>query len=185
MRLVLNLWVPGTPVAQGSKTMMPAGRYTRAPPKGPTWHCGDGLFRSVVMVESGKGKLEVWRRKVKNAAQTAWLEHGGPTTCHCGPLCGHWKPRDPLVCAVTVSMQFVFTRPKSHYTSTGALTKSAPREKTGKPDRGKLERAIEDSLTDAGVWLDDAQATASVRSEKRYGREAGAQIALYVADELF
>lgn len=187
VKLVLNLWVPGVPQPQGSKTLMPAGRPTRCPPKGPCWSYGDGRYSFVAMVESSnaKHKLHPWREKVTRYAKGAWIEHDAPHDCD-GMLelaCGHWVQRQPLAGEVIVSMVFIFQRPKSHYTSKGNLRKGAPRAKTSKPDRGKLERAIEDALTDAGVWLDDAQITTSLRSEKRYGREAGAQIAVYVRNE--
>lgn len=134
------------------------------------------------MVESNDKALRTWRAKVKRYAQGAWVEHVGPDECNRGIACGHWAPRPPVVGEVIASMVFTFERPKSHYTGTGKLRRGAPSAKTSKPDRGKLERAIEDALTDAGVWSDDAQATTMLRSEKRYGREAGAQIAVYVPE---
>lgn len=69
---------------------------------------------------------------------------------------GYAKLRGPLQLAAA----FSFRRPKSHYrTGRNAhlLRDSAPLFPTGKPDLSKLVRAVEDGLTDAGVWADDAQ----------------------------
>lgn len=137
------------------------------------------------MVEASDKLLRPWRQAVTAAARAAWQEHRSTTCSGDDPFCGHWAPRPPLDGPVTTSMQFVLPRPRSHLTSKGNLRKGAPLVPTGKPDRNKLERAVEDSLTVAGVWQDDARAVATIRSEKRYGAEPGCQLALYVPEELF
>lgn len=69
-------------------------------------------------------------------------------------------PDQPITDPVMVTMLFKFERPKSHYTSKGALTKSAKEFKqfhTCKPDFDNLEKAVSDCLTELGFWKDDTQ----------------------------
>ncbi len=73
----------------------------------------------------------------------------------------------PIEGPVALTTIFCFVRPKSHFLKSGKLTKSAPAGKISKPDDSKLVRAIEDSITDAGLWGDDCQKTKGV-SEKIY-----------------
>ena len=58
--------------------------------------------------------------------------------------------------AVKVSAVFRFTRPKKHYTASGALKASAPFWKATPSDTDKLARSIGDSLKEAGALRDDA-----------------------------
>lgn len=66
----------------------------------------------------------------------------------------------PISGAVQMHAVFWFVRPQSHY-RTGKfahlLKDSAPLHHTQQPDRDKLDRAVMDALTQAGVWRDDAQ----------------------------
>ena len=63
-----------------------------------------------------------------------------------------------LTGALKVDMRFYLSRPKKHYGKKGLRSK-APVWHYQRPDKDKLERAICDALTHAGVWLDDAQCT--------------------------
>lgn len=78
--------------------------------------------------------------------------------------------------AVVVDMVFTFARPQSHY-RTGRnkhlLRDDAPPRPIGPPDTSKLARAVEDALTDAGVWRDDARVVEYGRLAKVYVREDG------------
>lgn len=88
--------------------------------------------------------------------------------------------------AVSVSLVFLFPRPKAHFNSKGALKPSAPEYKTTKPDIDKLARAVLDSLTLAGVFRDDALVY-SLTLQKRYciGQEApGVMITLMGTQQL-
>lgn len=61
---------------------------------------------------------------------------------------------------VTVAMVFLLPRPRGHYgtgRNASQTRPSAPPCPTGKPDLSKLVRAVEDALTVARVWRDDAQ----------------------------
>ena len=96
------------------------------------------------LVESSK-KLPKWRARV--AKQAAML----------------WQGREPLDRAVVVSMTFTIPKP----TSAPKTRRTWPDRK---PDASKLARAVEDSLTDAGVLADDARIVDLIAS-KRYPGE--------------
>lgn len=85
----------------------------------------------------------------------------------------------PLQGPVGVRMTFVMPRPKHHF-GTGrnahVLKDSAPRYHSARPDRGKLQRAVEDALTGIG-YLDDAQICCGP-VEKIYGQRPGVEIAI-------
>jgi Holliday junction resolvase RusA-like endonuclease len=63
----------------------------------------------------------------------------------------------PIEGPLSLSLDFRFVRPKSHFTSKGALTKGARIAHTTKPDADNLAKAVMDALTDAGLWKDDTQ----------------------------
>lgn len=151
MDALLDLFVPGQPRAQGSKRAFLVG-----------WKPGqESRPRVVLTEEDAKRHRKKWRKAVCDAAR---LE---------------WRGRAPLACAVRLEASFSFLRPKSHLTSKGALTKSAPREAISHNlgDMSKLLRSIEDSLQDAGVIADDCQIV-SVSSSKRWDTFEGVRIVL-------
>lgn len=79
---------------------------------------------------------------------------------------------------VEVAVRFRLTRPRSHYgTGRNALTlkRSAPDCPVSKPDADKLLRAILDALTQAGVYVDDAQVV-HIDVWKTYAERPGADI---------
>jgi Holliday junction resolvase RusA-like endonuclease len=162
MRLLASFFVPGVPKAQGSKKIVRGNRavslgHARAK-HGAYWIDPAGIWPAM-MIEAVKG-LKQWRRCVSDYARAKGVRVEG---------------------AVVLSAVFVFERPASHLTGSGKLRKGAPIAKTSKPDTGKLVRAIEDALTDAGVWSDDSQVTGYRNIEKRYGTQSGAHIAIYQA----
>ncbi len=83
----------------------------------------------------------------------------------------------PLEGPLTLSLDFRFIRPKSHFTTTGALTKSARRAHTTKPDADNLAKAVMDALTDAGLWKDDDQIV-SLSVTKTYAETQGVTVRL-------
>lgn len=97
-----------------------------------------------IMVESSK-QLPKWRKEVTKQAELQWL--GKP------PLDG------PLL------VRMVFTLPKP---ASAPKTRRTWPDK--KPDGSKLLRAVEDALTDAGVWVDDARGVDIIAS-KRFPNE--------------
>lgn len=98
-----------------------------------------------------------WREAIKDKAIRAWIV---------GPL------DEPVV----VDMVFTFARPASHYRTgrnASILRDGAPARPAGAPDLSKLARAVEDALTDAGVWRDDSRVVEYGRLAKVYVREDG------------
>lgn len=135
----------GTPAPQGSKTgfaLKKAGAYTG----------------KVAMRESASRKLTPWRETVKQAG----LEAMG------------WGQYPPLDGPLEARVVFTFTRPKSHYrTGRNAhlLRDGAPARPAVYPDASKTLRAVEDSLTDAGVIRDDSRIVEYTRLAKVYAGE--------------
>ena len=127
-RPVFECFVPGIPRPQGSKSRGKGGR----------------------MYEASK-HLKAWRADVTAYARSEWVYAQSPV-------------RKPLTGPLVFGVQFVFPRPQKHYlwtTSHGVrmrqgLRADAPVYVTCKPDVSKLLRAVEDSLTVAGVWGDDS-----------------------------
>ena len=127
-------------------------------PQGSKRHVGHG-----VMVESSK-RLPAWRTLVTDEAWAA--RHGAPTIL--GP--------------VRLVVTFGFRRPRGHF-GTGRnaeiLRAGAPPYPTGRNigDLSKHIRAVEDALTDAGVWNDDDQVVA-IMASKEWWLDAGAVISV-------
>ena len=96
------------------------------------------------ILTSDNKHVKPWRSDVRSALID---DHGQPKARFDGP--------------VHIDLEFILPRPKS-----------APKRKTPSADRSrmsdidKLERAILDAVTSAGVWRDDAQVT-SVSKIKR------------------
>ena len=74
----------------------------------------------------------------------------------------------PMDAPMRVSYRFHFQRPKSHHTSKGALTKSAPLEaiSRGLGDIEKLARATSDALS--GVLFNDDSQVVEMHLAKAY-----------------
>lgn len=96
------------------------------------------------LVESSK-ELPKWRKAVKDQA---WVQ---------------WRDRPALAQPLVVMMTFTIPKPAS-------APKTRRTWPSKKPDVSKLARAVEDALTDAGVWLDDALIVDLIAS-KRYPNE--------------
>lgn len=106
-------------------------------PQGSKKHVGRGR-----MVEVSK-KLKPWRKAVTQQAKAALPED--------------WEPLDGPLHA-----EFTFHLPRP---ASAPKTRDIPAIRM--PDLSKLVRAVEDALTDAGVWVDDARVVAEV-TNKRY-----------------
>lgn len=110
-------------------------------PMGSKRHVGNG-----VMIESCRN-VKPWRYLVQQAA----IATNHPTIT--GPI--------------SISIVFLFPRPKSHYNTKGALKPSAPTYHSVKPDGSKILRSTEDALVDSGLVQDDSR-IALASFTKRY-----------------
>lgn len=120
--------------------------YGTPAPQGSKRHVGGGR-----MIESNRERLVPWRQ----AIVAAWVAAGRARVVNA-----------PVALAVT----FYLPRPKSHYRTgkyAAELRLDAPARPHGKPDLDKLTRGVFDALTDAGAWVDDAQAV-DLHASKRY-----------------
>lgn len=115
-------------------------------PQGSKRYVGKSKKGKAIMVESSD-KVKPWRESVK-ASAIAVMAGASPLA---GPL--------------LVTM--VFTMPKPQ--SAPKRTQTWP---CRMPDLSKLARSTEDALTDAGVWLDDAQVVEYLRLAKVYPGES-------------
>lgn len=117
-------------------------------------------MQRAVLVDANADKLKPWRTQVLVVANEAW------------------DGREPLDEDVCVHIEFVFPRPASHFRTgkhAGELKPNAPTYKNTKPDKDKLERAINDALTNAGVLRDDCRVVDG-GSRKVYGPKPGARV---------
>lgn len=153
MQDALNIFVPGKPEPAGSKTAIPLkNKYTGK------W-ITDASGRPVINVTDDNPKSKQWKKAV---AQLAKSRYFGP----------------PLEGPVVLWLTFTLQRPKGHY-GTGrnadTVKGSSPARPVVKPDVLKLARGVEDALTAAGIWCDDAQIVDEHLS-KHYGESEGVQI---------
>jgi Holliday junction resolvase RusA-like endonuclease len=145
---VIGFIVRGAPATQGSKTPHAVRRKDAH---------GEWEYTGKVTVVEGKTKASQqkftsWREAVKSAAVEAMKVTGAS-----GPEGLSFPLEGPL----EVAMIFTLRRPKGHYRSgkstSHLLRDGAPDYPHVKPDAGKLARAVEDAMTDAGLYRDDAQ----------------------------
>ena len=105
--------------------------------------------KRAVVTDANKDKLRPWRAEVTRVAAEAWAG------------------QEPLEGAVSIEIRFVFELPKT-------VKRDTPHVK---PDIDKLERALFDGITDAGIWGDDAQVVRN-SSAKVYGAVAGVDVSI-------
>lgn len=128
-------------------------------PQGSKRHVGNG-----VMVESSKG-LKDWRHAVTQAAWTYRLEHPA------------------IDVPVSLRCDFYLPRPKAHYAADGTVKPRYALTRPGtRPDGSKLIRAVEDAITDAGLWRDDSLVV-SGRWEKWYADGTGPGVEVLIVTE--
>jgi Holliday junction resolvase RusA-like endonuclease len=135
---IYKLSVQGRAVPQGSKRAFVNKHTGRA-----------------MMLESSPRHKE-WR---------TYLRHAAATHPH--------RPAEPLTGAVAVTLTITFKRPANHYHNRVAgrvLKTTATQWATSRSvgDIDKLQRAVYDSLTDAG-WLADDSLIADVQAQKYWG----------------
>lgn len=130
------------------------------------------MFAAVIPGDpKGQGSLTLWR----SPDGTERAKHPPATVLHrnnaIATLRSEWGGRDPLTGPVQVGLEFMFTRPKSHYgtgRNANRVKDSAPSRQTSYPDIDKAVRLVCDALVIAGVLRDDSQ-VAQVSAQKRYG----------------
>lgn len=124
-----------------------------------------GVITGIAVTDDAKGSRP-WKDSVIVAARDA-LNGAKPLT---GPL--------------QLDVAFYVSRPAGHY-GTGRnrhlVKASSPRYPAVRPDATKLLRAVEDAMTEAGVWRDDAQVVAQT-VVKYYGSPDRAEIEVLPVD---
>jgi Holliday junction resolvase RusA-like endonuclease len=153
---VLQFTAVGEPAPQGSKRI---GRNRAGRP---------------IILDDNDAKKTTWRETIHHAALFAMREDR--------------YTADLAFVPVAVTVVFYFERRSGDYgtgRNAGVVKEKAPNLKTSKPDVDKLARAVLDSLTTAGVVVDDAQ-VAQLTVRKQYaprgsGAPAGALITVETA----
>ena len=125
---VLRFHVRGTPIPQGSKSMLPTGAKKGARPL-----LVEGGNRATKK-HPGGNRLKHWRAKVGSAAKLARIQAGVELL------------DEPIV----LGFLFVLPRPDSHWNKSGKTLKAKHRRESRlpatKPDLSKLIRAAEDAM---------------------------------------
>lgn len=111
--------------------------------------------RGARVIFDNERDLKRWRKRVTAVAK------------------GHMQFRRPWPAQVPVALHLVFEMPRP-------ASVKRPRPSV-RPDLSKLIRAVEDSLTDAGVWRDDGQVV-SIRADQYYSATPGVRVLVRDAD---
>lgn len=124
------------------------------------------------LIETSK-KLPAWRKAVTDAAAYDRSMR---------------KDQAPLEGPLETTIAFFIKRPRKHYRTgryADQLREDAPLFCAETPDKDKLERAINDALTIAGIWHDDAQVVRSHTTKLYAGtnRFTGAVITIRTIEE--
>lgn len=173
---VLRIWVPGTPVPQGTQKVAPSGPQLR----------GDDLARAVGVFVLGKNHATGWR------GRQVWSNEGSLMAWRAAIAAvakDAWGGREPLDGEVWISTVFVFPWLQRHRQRgrplTSTLRASNPQYKNTSPDLDKLNRAVHDALEqDARILTNDARIVGYYgRPHKRYGDHPGAEIRIALSQE--
>ncbi len=138
--------VRGLPTPQGNARAFIVGR-------------GGPKARAILATDSNRPNTPIgaWRSAIRNEAQRAMGD------------------RDLFAVPLSIEVEFLMPRPKSHYRSDGATVKpNAPRWHSGRGDIDKHLRSALDAMT-AVVYVDDGL-VAVVRASKPYGAQPGCHV---------
>ena len=116
------------------------------------------------MFETTKGHA-AWRLIVMRLAQVAHRE----------------SELEQFTGPVILELRFRLPRPKGHVKKDGTLRLGKPELPISSPDLSKLVRAVEDSLTGAGVWTDDSL-VADLFARKRYASPGEEGVDVFVRE---
>lgn len=109
-------------------------------PKGSAKGFVNKWTKRVIIMQTNRERLVPWASTISHEASKVWT-------------------RPPSSNAFTVSVDFFFNRPKSHFGTgkkSGVLRADAPQWHISTPDTDKLLRSVLDALT-AIVYVDDRQ----------------------------
>lgn len=103
-----------------------------------------------------------------------------------GAIMGHalaaipGMPRPIFTGPVRVDCEFVFPRPKSHFTSNGQIKATSPVWHTQKPDIDNTFKVVADALTNIKLWQDDCQVCSGMLIKRwaALGEASGVQITI-------
>lgn len=98
--------------------------------------------------------------------------------------CMNNKPSKPFTKAVALELEFIFTRPKSHFgtgRNSGVLKPSAPEFHTKRPDLDNLIKFVEDALN--GVFYTDDRQIMYVGATKTYGEYSCVRIGIWETEK--
>jgi Holliday junction resolvase RusA-like endonuclease len=89
-------------------------------------------------------------------------------------------PRPIFTGPVRADCDFVFSRPKAHFTSKGQIKATAPKWHTQTPDIDNLFKVIGDALTNVQMWRDDSQVCSGMLIKRwaALGEPSGVQITI-------
>lgn len=133
-------------------------------PQGSKTAVGRTRDGRAILKETSK-RLPSWRAQIKAAALDLDAE------MLLGPVCCHFE--------------FLFDRPKCHFTSKGELKPGAPSWHSFKPDLSKLIRSSEEELSK--LLIEDDCRIAMIVAEKRYcspGETCGVVISVQPISEI-
>lgn len=145
----IRFFIHGVPKPGGSKRGFPIKRANGS------W----GVAMTDASGQAGKD----WRGDVKAAALNALRTPDAPV------------PNPGAMLSLTV--EFVMPRPKSHYRKDGSIKSGAESWHAKKPDTTKLLRSLEDALTGI-LWNDDSQIVRQMASKMYAGPDGriGAEV---------
>jgi Holliday junction resolvase RusA-like endonuclease len=138
-----------------------------------------------------QGNRRMWVQKLKSGKLVALSKERNAEALHdwhaaVAAVGMRFRPAAIERVALAVTLVFAVRRPKGHYKATGGLNRQGltspwPNRKRG--DMDKLERAVLDALTTAGVYADDGDVVV-IRKAKMWTEGAiGAYVGVQGADE--
>ncbi len=99
---------------------------------------------------------------------------------HSRSECRRLRIKTPIMGPIQLTLIFKFLRPKSHFRSgkNSHLLKTSHTDEwhTQNPDDDNLKKAVQDALTQSGIWQDDCQVSFSVIAKHWVLKNPGVEI---------